>query len=102
MLDDIEDLDDSIVTRLSRVLRERMGVSLFNRLRDRIEATGVDDRIITLAIMTEMCAPIESGAPVTLATCNTPQRLQVEISDWRCVDEIITHGRLLDGPLFRD
>lgn len=98
---DIEDIDDdNITSRLSRVLRERIGTGLFNRLRDRIEATGVDDRVITLAIMTEMCTFIQSGAPVTLATCNTHHKLQVQVTDWRCVDELLTHGRLLDGPLF--
>lgn len=101
MLDDIEDLDDGIVTRLSRVLRKRLGVNMFNRLRDRIESSGVDDRIITLAIITELATSINTGAPVTLAIRDTNTRLQVEVTNWRCVDEIITHGRLLDGPLFR-
>ena len=102
MLDDIEDLDDGIVSRLSRVLRKRLGVTLFNRLRDRIEATGVDDRVITLAIITEMCTQIQSGMPVTLVTRATTHRLQVEATDWCLVDEILEHGRVLDGPLFRD
>lgn len=99
-IEDIDDADDSIVTRLSQVLRKRLGVTLFNRLRDRLEATGVDDRVITLAIITEACGLIQANTPVTIAIRNTTSRLQVEITDWRVVDEIHTHGRVLDGPLF--
>lgn len=100
---DIEDIDDSdkqLAARLSKVLKRKIGVRTFNRLRDRLEASGVDDRIITLAIITEVCGYIQANQPLTIATRNTDTRLQVEITDWRCVDEIETHGRLLDGPLF--
>lgn len=101
---DIEDLHEHdsshIIARLSRVLRERLGVKLFNRLRDRLESTGVDDRIVTLAIITEACTSIQANQPVTIATRDTTHRLQVQVTDWRCVDEIHSHGRLLDGPLF--
>ena len=100
---DIQDIDDdNIIPRLSRLLRERMGTRMFNRLRDRILATGVDDRVVALAIMTEMCPQIQSGAPVTLATRDQHNKLSVEVTDWRLVDEILAHDRLLDGPLFRD
>jgi len=99
-IEDLDDADDTLVTRLSRTLKNRLGIRLFNRLRDRLEATGVDDRVITLAIITEACAHIQADQPVTIATHNTTNRLQVQVTDWRCVDEIKTHGRLLDGPLF--
>lgn len=104
MLDDTEDIDDSdkqLAHKLSKVLRRKLGTHMFNQLRDRLEATGVSDRIITLAIITEVTSHIQANQPVTIATRDTTSRLQVEVTDWRLVDEIETHGRLLDGPLFR-
>lgn len=105
MLDDIEDIDDSersLCHKLSRALKTRMGVRLFNRLRDRLEATTSQDRIITLAIMTEVSGPIQANQAITIVSRDTAARLQVEVVDWRLVDEIHTHGRVLDGPIFRD
>ena len=99
-IEDIDDHDKQLASKLSKVLRDKIGVTLFNRLRDRLERSGVDDRVITLAIITEVCSYIQANQPLTIATRNTDTRLQVEITDWRCVDELLTHGRLLDGPLF--
>ena len=105
MLDDIEDIDDSersLCHKLSQALKTRMGVRMFNRLRDRLEATTSQDRIITLAIMTEVSSHVQANQAVTIVSRDTPARLQVEVVDWRLVDEIETHGRVLDGPIFRD
>lgn len=105
MLDDIEDIDDperSLCHKLSQALKTRMGVRMFNRLRDRLEATTSQDRIITLAIMTEVSGPIQDNQAVTIVSRDTTARLQVEVVDWTLVDEIDTHGRVLDGPIFRD
>ena len=105
MLDDIEDMDSAdkhLASKLSQVLRSKLGTRVFNRLRDRLEESGVDDRVIALAIITEVCSYIQANQVVTIATRDTTSRLQVEVTDWRCVDELETHGRLLDGPLFRD
>ena len=99
-IEDIDDADEQLTSRLSRTLKKRIGTRMFNRLRDRLEESGVDDRVITLAIITEVCLPLQSGQVITIATHNTPSRLRVEVTDWRCVDEILEHGRLLDGPLF--
>ena len=99
-MDDIDDFDQDICERLSRVLRKRLGVRLFNRLRDRLEHTGVDDRVVTLAVITEMSPLIQSNQPVTVATRNTPGRMQLEVVDWSCITDLENHGRLLDGPLF--
>jgi hypothetical protein len=99
-IEDIDDADERLANKLGQALKTRIGTRMFNRLRDRLEASGVDDRVITLAIITEVCGQIEHGEPVTIATHNTTARLRVEVVNWTCVDELETHGRLLDGPLF--
>ena len=103
MLDDIEDADhtdDQLTRKLSELLRSKLGVGLFNRLRDRLEECGSDDRIITLAIITEVCDNILNNRPTCIVTRDTATRLSVEVVGHDLIHELRTHGRLLDGPLF--
>lgn len=95
-----DESEHELCVRLSRVLRRKLGTRMFNRLRDRLETTGVDDRVITLAIITEVTSYIQANQTVTITTRDRHGRLQVQVSDWPLIDELLQHDRLLDGPLF--